>query len=852
MPPDDGLGAALQQADISAVAPVERAAPLERARLRRAVEAVAVGPRGGVAATRPSSSGTATPSVRRAPIRLLGVGLRGHGRGRGAPDDTPAGMDAGSAYVFVRSGTTWTEQQKLVASDGAAGDASASGVGLRGHGGGRGARRRHPGRRERARRTCSCARGRPGPSSRSSWPRTARRATRSASRCRSPGTRWWSGASRTTRRRARTRARRTCSCARGRPGPSSRSSWRSDGAASDGFGSSVSVSGDTVGGRARPWTTRRAAWMRARRTCSCARGRPGPQQQKLLASDGAAGDFFGYSVSVSGDTVVVGALADDTPGGADAGSAYVFVRSGTTWTRAAEAPGVGRQRRTTLRPRCRSPGTRWWSGRTWTTRPAGTDAGSAYVFVRSGTTWTEQQKLRGVGRRGGRRLRLLGVGLRGHGRGRGARGRRRRAARMRARPTCSCARARPGPSSRSSWPRTARASDAFGVSVSVSGDTVVVGAHGTTPRAAWTRARRTCSCARARPGPSSRSSWPRTERRTTASASRWRSPGDTVVVGAHGTTRRRARMRARRTCSCARGRPGPSSRSSWPRTERRATASASRWRSRGTRWWSGRPCDDTPGGANAGSAYVFVRSGTTWTRAAEAPGRRTERRTTSFGVSVSVSGTRRWSGRIADDTAGGADAGSAYVFVRSGTTWTPAAEAPGLGRSGGRRLRLLGLGLRGHGGGRGALRRHPGGADAGSAYVFVRSGTTWTEQQKLLASDGAASDQFGVLGVASPGTRSWSGRARTTRRAARMRARRTCSCARGRPGPSSRSSWRRTERRTTIFGYSVSVSGDTVVVGAQPATNARAARMRARHTFSGIIVDPDDLIFRDGFDPDLP
>jgi hypothetical protein len=33
--------------------------------------------------------------------------------------------------------------------------------------------------------------------------------------------------------------------------------------------------------------------------------------------------------------------------------------------------------------------------------------------------------------------------------------------------------------------------------------------------------------------------------------------------------------------------------------------------------------------------------------------------------------------------------------------------------------------------------------DQGSAYVFVRSGTTWTEQAKLTASDGAAYDQFG-------------------------------------------------------------------------------------------------------------
>jgi hypothetical protein len=49
---------------------------------------------------------------------------------------------------------------------------------------------------------------------------------------------------------------------------------------------------------------------------------------KLLASDGAAEDFFGSSVAVSGDTAVVGAVGDG-----DNGSAYVFVRgSGGAWT----------------------------------------------------------------------------------------------------------------------------------------------------------------------------------------------------------------------------------------------------------------------------------------------------------------------------------------------------------------------------------------------------------------------------------------------------------------------------------------------------------------------------------------
>src|SRR5204863_8458391 len=54
--------------------------------------------------------------------------------------------------------------------------------------------------------------------------------------------------------------------------------------------------------------------------------------QKLFASDGATGDLFGTSVSLSGSTTVVGAPDASTSGGAGAGAAYVFVRAGTTWT----------------------------------------------------------------------------------------------------------------------------------------------------------------------------------------------------------------------------------------------------------------------------------------------------------------------------------------------------------------------------------------------------------------------------------------------------------------------------------------------------------------------------------------
>jgi len=44
----------------------------------------------------------------------------------------------------------------------------------------------------------------------------------------------------------------------------------------------------------------------------------------------------------------------------------------------------------------------------------------------------------------------------------------------------------------------------------------------------------------------------------------------------------------------------------------------------------------------------------------------------------------------------------------------------------------------------GAYGDDPAGAYAGSAYVFVRSGTAWTEQAKLTASDGAGFDRFGT------------------------------------------------------------------------------------------------------------
>ena len=59
------------------------------------------------------------------------------------------------------------------------------------------------------------------------------------------------------------------------------------------------------------------------------------QQAKLIASDGANMDQFGCWVSLSGDTALIGAPFDDDKG-VSSGSAYVFTRSGTTWTQQAK------------------------------------------------------------------------------------------------------------------------------------------------------------------------------------------------------------------------------------------------------------------------------------------------------------------------------------------------------------------------------------------------------------------------------------------------------------------------------------------------------------------------------------
>lgn len=59
------------------------------------------------------------------------------------------------------------------------------------------------------------------------------------------------------------------------------------------------------------------------------------EQARLTASDTVSNDKFGYSVAIYGSTLVVSATGKNS----SAGTAYVFVRSGTTWSQREEFPG---------------------------------------------------------------------------------------------------------------------------------------------------------------------------------------------------------------------------------------------------------------------------------------------------------------------------------------------------------------------------------------------------------------------------------------------------------------------------------------------------------------------------------
>jgi hypothetical protein len=279
---------------------------------------------------------------------LVGAPLRDGSRD---PFGNPGLRDTGAAYVFTRSGGVWTQQAELTAADGAAGDQFGAAVAVSGDAALVGA----PSRKSLA---GGIVDGGAYVFSRSggSWAQQQQLIAANSAAY------YFFGISVAltgdTALVGATKSHDSLGAPGGgavwvfvRPGTAPPApAWveqakltAANGAAGDEFGVSVAASGDTalVGAHRRDTSgmfQAGAAYVFVRAGGSWA------QQAELTASDGAIGDLFGVSVSLAGDTALVGALYHDAGGKLDAGAAYVFERAGGSWTQQqmlAAADGVG-------------------------------------------------------------------------------------------------------------------------------------------------------------------------------------------------------------------------------------------------------------------------------------------------------------------------------------------------------------------------------------------------------------------------------------------------------------------------------------------------------------------------------
>jgi MYXO-CTERM domain-containing protein len=275
----------------------------------------------------------------------------------GAPEESDATGGStwknGAAYVFVRSGGTWSEEQKLLASDKASEDSFGRSVSMSGDG-------------------SRVVVGAPYESDATG------------------GSTEYNGAAYVFVRSGSTWTQEQKLLA-------------SDKASYDEFGRSVAMSGDgsrvVVGAPEESDATGGSTEYNGAAYVFVRSGSTWTEEQKLLASDKADTDLFGYSVGMSGDgsRVVVGAYGEDTST-TDNGAAYVFIRSGSTWSE--EKKLLASDKADTdlfgYSVGMSADGSRVVVGAHYESDATGGSTeynGAAYVFVRSGSTWSEEQKL---------------------------------------------------------------------------------------------------------------------------------------------------------------------------------------------------------------------------------------------------------------------------------------------------------------------------------------------------------------------------------------------------------------------------------------------------------------------------
>ena len=252
----------------------------------------------------------------------------------GASNDDDKGEESGSAYIYKWNGTAWVQETKLTASDGAAGDQFSIDVSIKND------------------RAIIGAKGDDDNGE----------STGAAYIYEWNGTAWVEETKITA----------------------------SDGAANDQFGSSVSIDsnraiiGAPVGtdsgvnsGVAYVYTRNITAWV---------------EEAKLVPSDGADVDYFGFEVSIENDRVIIGAPFDDDNGG-ESGSAYIFKWNGTAWVEEGKLIASYGAANDQFGLDVSINSDRAISGTPYTDSGTGSHSGAASIYKWNGTAWVEEAKL---------------------------------------------------------------------------------------------------------------------------------------------------------------------------------------------------------------------------------------------------------------------------------------------------------------------------------------------------------------------------------------------------------------------------------------------------------------------------
>ena len=310
-------------------------------------------------------------------VQCAKVGLGGETALVGAYQDDDQGADSGSAYVFVRSGGAWSQQAKLLPSDGTDGDYFGYSVALAGETALVGAYQDDD----------------QGTSSGSAYVfvRSGGAWSQQAKLLPTDGTDFYyfGHAVALAGETALVGGESVYIFERSGGAWSQQAKLLPNDGAGGAFGYSVALAGETAlvgayqdddqgtsSGSAYVFVRSSGVWS---------------QQAKLLPTDGAAYDYFGASVAVSDDTALIGAYGDDDQG-TDSGSAYVFVRSGGSWSQQAKLLPSDGAAADLLANSVALWGEIALIG-AYADDDQGGNSGSAYVFVRSGGSWSQQAKL---------------------------------------------------------------------------------------------------------------------------------------------------------------------------------------------------------------------------------------------------------------------------------------------------------------------------------------------------------------------------------------------------------------------------------------------------------------------------